>query len=81
MDWGLLGFSVHEIFQARILEWVGSSRPRNQTRVSCIAGRFFTSRATSAAKGKKRKRKTICKLLKKCEYYYSDDATSQNPDQ
>ena len=33
----------------RILEWVaypfsrGSSSPRNQTRVSCIAGRFFTS--------------------------------------
>ena len=33
----------------RILEWVdylfpsGSSRPRNQTRVSCIAGGFFTS--------------------------------------
>ena len=32
----------------RILEWVaypfsrGSSQPRNQTRVSCIAGRFFT---------------------------------------
>ena len=36
----------------RILEWVaypfsrGSSRPRNWTRVSCIAGRFFTSWAT-----------------------------------
>ena len=36
----------------KILEWVaypfsrGSSRPRNQTRVSCIAGRFFTSWAT-----------------------------------
>ena len=35
--------------QARILEWAafpfsrGSSQPRNQTRVSCIAGRFFTS--------------------------------------
>ena len=33
----------------RILEWVadtfsGSSRSRNQTRVSCIAGRFFTRR-------------------------------------
>ena len=34
---------------ARILEWVaylfsrGSSRPRNQTGVSCIADRFFTS--------------------------------------
>ena len=33
----------------RILEWVvytfssGSSRPRNQTGVSCIAGRFFTN--------------------------------------
>ena len=38
------GFSVHEIFQARILECVaisfsrGSSSPRDQTRVSCIAG-------------------------------------------
>ena len=32
----------------RILEWVAypfskSSQPRNQTRVSCISGRFFTS--------------------------------------
>ena len=39
------------ILQARILEWVtfpfsrGSSWPRNRTRISCIAGRFFTSRA------------------------------------
>ena len=36
----------------RILEWVaysffrGTSQPRNQTRVSCIAGGFFTSWAT-----------------------------------
>ena len=35
--------------QARILEWVvmpssrGSSRPRDQTQVSCIAGRLFTA--------------------------------------
>jgi len=42
------GSSVHGILQARILEWValsffgGSSRPRDQTRVSCIAGGFFT---------------------------------------
>ena len=41
--------TVHGIHQARILEWVaypfssGSSWPRNQTRVSCIAGRFFTN--------------------------------------
>ena len=39
----------------RTLEWVaypfsrGSSPPRNQTRVSCMAGGFFTSRATRAA--------------------------------
>ena len=43
------GLSVHGILQARILEWVafpfsrGSSQPRNGTRVSCIAGRFFTN--------------------------------------
>ena len=47
--YGLPGSSVHGILQVRILEWVamlssrGSSWPRNQTRVSCIAGRVFTS--------------------------------------
>ena len=41
--------SVHGISQARILDWVaisfsrGSSWSRDQTRVSCIAGRFFTT--------------------------------------
>ena len=40
--------SVHEILQARILEWVAipffrvSSQLRDPTWVSCIAGRFFT---------------------------------------
>ena len=39
---------VHGILQARILEWVAlpfsreSSQPRDQTQVSCIAGRFLT---------------------------------------
>ena len=52
MDCNLLGFSVHGIFQARILDWVaisfsrGSSWPRDWTQVSCIAGRRFTLRAT-----------------------------------
>ena len=47
--------SVHGISQARILEWVtisfskGSSQPRDQTWVSCIAGRFFTVWATREA--------------------------------
>ena len=46
---------VHGILQGRILEWVafpffrGSSWPRDQTQVSCIAGRFFTSWATREA--------------------------------
>ena len=44
-----LGYTVHGILQARILEWGaisfsrGSSQPRDQTQVLHIAGRFFTS--------------------------------------
>ena len=43
MDYGPPGFSLHGIFQARIVEWVAmpssrvSSRPRNQTCISCIS--------------------------------------------
>ena len=42
-------YTIHGILQARILEWVafsfsrGSSQLRDQTQVSHIAGRFFTS--------------------------------------
>ena len=52
VGWSPPGSSVHGILQARTLEWVavpfssGSSRPRNQTRISWIADRFFTSWAT-----------------------------------
>ena len=52
MDYSLTGSSVHGIFKARILEWVaisfsrGSSRPRDRTQVSRIAGRRFTVWAT-----------------------------------
>ena len=47
VDRNLLGFSVHGILQARILEWTaisfsrGSSQPRDQTQVSRIGGRRF----------------------------------------
>ena len=47
VDCSLPGFSVHGILQARMLEWVtisfsrGSSRSRDQTRVSRIGGRHF----------------------------------------
>ena len=49
MDWSPPGSSVHGILQARILEWAavpssrGSSRPRDGTQVSCIAGGFITT--------------------------------------
>ena len=55
MDCSLSGSSVHGIFQARVLEWIaisfsrGSSRPRNRTRISHIAGRRFTVWATREA--------------------------------
>ena len=48
MNCSLPGSSVHGIHQARVLEWAaiffprGSSRPKTRTRISCIAGRFFT---------------------------------------
>ena len=47
--------SVHRISQKRILKWIAihfsrwSSWPRDQTYVPCIAGRFFTIWATTAA--------------------------------
>ena len=48
MDCSLPGFSLGRILWARIVEWVaipfsrGSSPSWDGTRVSCIAGRFFT---------------------------------------
>ena len=50
MDWSPSGFSVHEIFLAKMLEWVaisffrGSSPPLDGTGISCvfcIIGRLF----------------------------------------
>ena len=55
MDCSSPGSSIHGIFQARILEWVaiyfsrGSSRPRDETRVSHIAGRHSNVWATREA--------------------------------
>ena len=43
VDYSLPGFSVHGIFQARILEWdiisffQGSSQTRDQTHISCVS--------------------------------------------
>ena len=55
MDCSLPGSSIHGIFQAKVLERVaisfsrGSSQPRDQTWVSCTAGRCFTFWATREA--------------------------------
>ena len=55
MNCSLPSFSIHGLFQARVLEWTaisfsrGSSQPRDRTWVSCIAGRCFTVWATREA--------------------------------
>ena len=52
MDCSLPGFSVHGVFQARILEWVavsysrGSSRPRDRTCISCTGRQILYHCAT-----------------------------------
>ena len=57
-----MDYTVHGIFQDRILEWVaapfsrGSSQPRDCTQVSCIAGRFLIIQASREALGTPRKR-------------------------
>ena len=49
------GYSIHGILQTRILDWVaisfsrGSSRSRDRTGASCIAGRCFTIWVTREA--------------------------------
>ena len=57
MDCSPPGSSVHEIFQARILEWVavsfsrGSSQPKDQTWVSCTAGSSLLTELKGKPKG------------------------------
>ena len=75
MDCSLPGSSIHEILQARILEWVaisfsrGSSQPRDRTWVSLIGGRRFNLWATREAVIIKVLWKIVCvraKLLQSC---------------
>ena len=63
LDCNLPGSSIHGIFQARILEWIaipfsrGSSRPRDWTWLSHIAGRLFTVWTTIPECLKKKKKR------------------------
>ena len=57
IDWIVeIEYIVHEILQARILEWVtlpfsrGSSQPRDQTQVSHTADRFFSAEPSGKPK-------------------------------
>ena len=76
MDCSPPGSSVHEIFQARILEWVtisfsrGSSQPRDRTQVSCTAGRFFTNWATREAHSKYKTGFEVRKSLSQIPFHY-----------
>ena len=60
------GSSVHEISQARILEWVAipfcraSSQPRDRTQVSCIAGKYSLP---SESPGKPNSLYTVCESM------------------
>ena len=60
-----MDYTIHWILQARILEWVafpfsrGSSQHRDQTQVSCIAGRFFSIWAPRVSPPKGPNSKTI----------------------
>ena len=68
------GFSVHGISQARILKWVvisssrGSSRPRDKTQVSCIAGTSFSIWATREAQPAEILREGVDVLVSCCDY-------------
>ena len=68
----------HGILQARILKWVavpfsrGSAQPRDQTQVSHVAGRFFTSWATREAHWRWRKLQFVCSLSHTNIYHFVD---------
>ena len=76
IDCNLLGFSVHGICQARILDWVaisfsrGSSQPRDWTHVSCLASGFFTTEPHG-----KPLSKWLVLLRKEDYFYYKCDLT------
>ena len=85
MDCSPPGSCVQEIFQARILEWVAisfsreSSQPRDQTQVSCTAGRFFTNWATREVLEEKKSKRKKSKRITYIITYISASLTMLNP--
>ena len=80
MDGSLPSSAIHEIFQARILEWAaisfsrGSSQPRDRTWVSCIAVRRFIVWATREANWKKYSKKGLELVNRKHITFHQDKA-------
>ena len=74
VDCSLPGSSIHGILQARVLEWVaisfsrGSSRARDQTQVSRIAGRHFNLWATREAPLNSRKQANLLSVFFSISY-------------
>ena len=87
MDCNLPGSSIHGILQARILEWVaisfsrGSSRPRDWTQVSRLAGRRFNLWATREAhETEGHMPKTQIKKTQEKPYIYQTDSQRDFPE-
>ena len=83
MDCSPPGSSVHGVLQARIVGWVaisfsrGSSWPRDQTWVCCIAGRLFTIWATrDAQRYAKEDKSTFRSRLRVCVYFCKSEFLS-----
>ena len=82
MDCSLPSSSVHGILQAKILEWVsipfsrGSSQPRDQTWVCCMAGRFFTIWTTKEAHTPLKAHFEILSLIKSSQTLWTPTSTS-----
>ena len=82
LDCSLPGFSVHGIFQARILECVAiffsrkSSQPRDWTWVSCIVGRCFIIWPTREAHNNKENKNTNLVISRK-DYHLTQACLSE----
>ena len=72
--WDFPGSPVDGIFQVRVVEWAaiascrGSSRPRGQTCISCIGGKFFTTEPPGKPRAFQERLPNILKICLKNKY-------------
>ena len=78
MDCSLPGSSVHEIFQASILEWVvislsrRSARPRDRTHISYASGGFFIAEPLGRPRTGSKITPNLCLVMikKKLQFFF-----------